>query len=172
MTLIGSPLQQITIVDLQRFLDGAEAEPLLWEAKGTTLHKDAVRKAICGFANGRETAYLILGAEEKEGSGWTLGGLDLGGDPPAWVSGVVAGGLRPPPLVDVRSLSTGNGKHVAIVEVPPIAIPPCISRGTVYERVSGRTIPIAEPTRLAELYESGRNARDAARSAALAGASA
>jgi predicted HTH transcriptional regulator len=166
MTLIDPPVQQITIEDLQQFLDGAEAELLLWEAKGTTLHKDGVRKAICGFANGRETAYLILGAEEKDGGGWTLGGVDLGGDPPAWVSGVVGEGLRPVPLVDVRSLSTGNGTHVAIVEVPPIAVPPCISRGTVYERVSGRTIPIADPKRLAELYECGRNAHDTARSAA------
>lgn len=162
VSLIGPPLQEISIEDLQRFLDGAETEPLLWEAKGTTLDKHDIRKAICGFANGREIAYLILGAEEKRGGGWTLGGVNLQGDPPAWISGVVADGLRPAPRVDIRSLPMGSGNHVAIVEVPPIAIPPCISRGTVYERVSGRTIPVKDPIQLAELYKRGTSARVAA----------
>jgi hypothetical protein len=124
-----------------------------------------VRKEICGFANGRQTAFLILGATKNEGV-WRLDGVDLGGDPPTWISDVVAGGLRPQPAVDVRSIEVDGGKHVAVVEVPPVAIAPCICRGTVYERVSGRTIPITEPLRLAELYGRGDTVKNQAMSAA------
>lgn len=124
-----------------------------------------MRKEVCGFANGHETAYLILGAAESE-AGWVLDGLDFGGDPPAWVSAVIADGLRPVPLVDVRPIPLGDGRHLAVVEVPPVAIAPCISRGTVYERVSGRTIPVKDPARLAELYRRGALAGERA----LAGA--
>ena len=120
--------------------------------------KHDIRKEICGFANGRQPAYLILGASESE-EGWVLDGVDLGGDPPAWISDVVGDGLRPVPPFDVRSLPVEEGKHVAVVEVPPIAVAPCISRGTVYERVSGKTKPVKEPARLAELYKRGENAR-------------
>jgi hypothetical protein len=169
MSLLGVPLQTIKIEDLQRFLDDAEAEPLLWEAKGTSLSKHDVRKEVCGFANGRESAYLILGAS-RDGDNWKLDGVDFGGDPPAWVSGVVADGLRPIPLVDVRSIPLGNRKHIAIVEVPPVAHAPCICRGTVYERVSGRTVPVKEPMRLAELYKRGQNARALAVTQAAAAA--
>jgi hypothetical protein len=120
-----------------------------------------VRKEICGFANGRQPAYLILGAE-KVGGCWQLNGMDLGGDPPARVSDAIEGGLRPEPLVDVRSIQVQDGKHVAVIEVPPLAAPPCICRGTVYERVSGRTIPVIEPLRLADLYGRGEVARSGA----------
>jgi len=88
-----------------------------------------------------------------------LEGFDFQDDPPAWVLAVVTDGLRPVPLVDVASIPIGKNRHLAIVEVPPIAISPCICRGTVYERVSGRTIPVKEPARLAELYKRGQNAR-------------
>jgi hypothetical protein len=165
MTLLGPPLHDLSLEDVQRFLDDADSEPLLWEAKGSSADPHVVRKEICGFANGREPAYLILGAE-KVGEKWSLGGMNLDGDPPAWVSNVVSGGLRPEPSVDVRSIAVGGEKHVAVVEIPPVAVAPCICRGTVYERVSGRTVPVKEPIRLADLYGRGETARGFAESAA------
>jgi hypothetical protein len=63
--------------------------------------------------------------------------------------------------VDVQSLPVDDG-HVAIVEVPPIAIPPCFSNGTVWERISGQTVPVESPLRLSELYSRGDTARSTA----------
>ncbi len=161
VSLLGPPLHELDLEDVRTFLDSAEAEPLLWEAKGTELDKHDVRKAVCGFANGHQAAYLILGAEQTA-AGWVLSGVDFDGDPPQWISAVVADGLRPVPRVDVRSLVVGAGRHVAVVEVPPVAIPPCFSRGTVYERVSGRTVPVKDPTQLADLYKRGTSAHQIA----------
>jgi hypothetical protein len=164
MTLLGPALHDLSLGDLQSFLDDADSEPLLWEAKGTKADPHMVRKEVCGFANGRQTAFLILGAE-KQGRTWVLNGVDLDGDPPAWVSRVIAGGLRPQPVVDVRSIEVSDGKHVAVVEVPPVAMPPCICRGTVYERVSGQTVAVKEPLRLSDLYGRGDSSRSQARKA-------
>jgi hypothetical protein len=164
MTLFGPRLHDLSLDDLQAFLEGADSEPLLWEAKGTALDPHAVRKEVCGFANGRQPAFLILGAAKDEGT-WSLSGLDFGGDPPAWISDVISDGLRPRPMIDVRSIEVSAGKHVAVVEVPPVAIAPCICRGTVYERVSGRTVAVKEPLRLADLYGRGDVARSQTRMA-------
>jgi hypothetical protein len=76
------------------------------------------------------------------------------------------------PQFDVHSLSLGGGKHLAIVEVHPIAIPPCFTHGTVYERVSGRTVPVKDPTQLADLYKRGIFALDSSRNAAADAATA
>ena len=84
-------------------------------------------------------------------------------EPPLWISNVVgdrARGVRPyPEDLDTRAWPTEDGRQVAIVRIPPIASPPCITRGTVYERVSGRTITVTEPLRLAELFARGDQAR-------------
>jgi hypothetical protein len=48
------------------------------------------------------------------------------------------------------------------VRIPPIATPPCNTHGTVYERVSGRTISVREPLRLAALFARGDLARSLA----------
>jgi predicted HTH transcriptional regulator len=143
VTLLGPPLHELTLEDLQRFIDDADAEPLLWEAKGTELSKEQVRSNVCAFASGRDVAYLLLGAE-RDGGRWRLSGVEVpGGDPPAWVSDVIGAALRPVPQVDVKPLPV-DGRHVVVVEVPPVAIPPCISNGTVRERVSGRTIAVKD----------------------------
>jgi hypothetical protein len=157
MTLLGPSLHSLQLKDIQRFLDDAESEPLLWEAKGTELDSHAVRKAVCGFANGIETGYLILDAE-WDGSAWTLPGIEFPDEPPVWIGSVIHAGLRPVPSVDVRPLRCDGKRKVAVVEVQPVATPPCVSRGTVYERISGGTVPVKDPARLADLYARGRDA--------------
>jgi hypothetical protein len=173
MTLFGPNLHDLNLEDIQAFLDAADAEPLLWEAKGTKVHPDSVRKHTCGFANGRQTAYLILGAERDEATrSWSLPGVSFrGGDPPAWVSSVVSSGLEPVPDIDVQPLPVGKKKHVAIVEVPPVAAPPCISNGVVWERISGQTVEVKSPLRLSELYGRGDVARRGAQQFAVGAAS-
>jgi predicted HTH transcriptional regulator len=127
MTLLGQSLHQLTVEHLQSFLENAEDEPLLWEAKSGA-GKKPIRKAICGFANGEQPGYLILGAVEIDG-GWELPGAEFpGDDPPVWISEVIRTGLKPQPLIDVRSLKIAPGRKVAVIEIPPVAIPLCGSR--------------------------------------------
>jgi hypothetical protein len=73
--------------------------------------------------------------------------------------------LQPEPVVDVQPIPVDDG-HVAVVEVPPIGIPPCFHNGTVYERTSGQTVPVKSPLRLSELYGRGEAAQAGAENAA------
>jgi Putative DNA-binding domain len=166
MTLLGSPLHQLTVQHLQSFLENAESEPLLWEAKSGA-DKKPIRKAICGFANGEQPGYLIIGAVETDG-GWELPGAEFpGDDPPVWISEVIRTELKPRPLIDVRSMKVALGRRVAVIEIPPVAIPPCMAQGTVFERISGATVPVEDPGRLSDLYRRGKNAEERAAAAAL-----
>ncbi len=140
----------------------APVEPLYWEGKGE-LRADSVRKQVCGFGNGHDVGYLILGVH-RQGEEWTLGGIEFPDhDPPNAITDIVSGAVSPyPDGLDVRAFDVGDGKHVAVVRVPPVATPPCNTAGTVYERVSGKTIPVTDPTRLASLFERGDAARRSA----------
>ncbi|HTR74178.1 MAG TPA: ATP-binding protein [Solirubrobacterales bacterium] len=158
MTPFGKDIHALTLDDLERFLADADSEPLLWEAKGAGVSTGSIRKAVCGFANGREPAYLILGAEQDD-DGWRLEGTDRD-DPPAWVSDAIGSRLRPVPRLDVATIRVTRGRRVAVVQVLPVAVPPCMTDGTVYERVSGRTVAVQDPERLADLYRRGDIARE------------
>ena len=57
-----------------------------------------------------------------------------------------------------------------MVWVPPTPTPPCNAHGTVYERVSGRTISVRESLRLAQLFARGDEARIEAQAKADAAA--
>ncbi|MCL4287117.1 MAG: putative DNA binding domain-containing protein [Thermoleophilia bacterium] len=139
MNLFGSSWDDLTLEAVETFLAGAEEEPLLWEAKGTALEAYAVRKAVCAFANSHEGGYLILGAS-REGRVWSLDGLQFPDEAAVWVDKVVGDGIRPRPEIDVKAFPVARNRHVAVVLVTPITVPPCINRGTVYERVPGRSI--------------------------------
>lgn len=173
MTIFGVPWQQLTLGDLERFLVEADPEPLLWEAKGVVANKGEIRKQVCGFANSHDGGYVIVGADQADDGSWTLNGVEFEDEPPTWVSNVIGnGGVNPyPDGLDTRSFEITKGRHVAVIRVPPIAAPPCNTHGTVYERVSGRTISVREPLRLAELFARGdqarQNAEATAHSAAL-----
>jgi hypothetical protein len=160
MTIFGPALHDLTIGDLQRFLGDAKPEALLWEAKGIEANAGTVRKQVCGFANSHNGGYLIIGADESGGS-WTFDGVAFPEEPPTWISNIVGNrGVNPyPDGLDTQPIPTSDGRHVAVVRIPPVATPPCNAHGTVYERVSGRTISVREPLRLAELFARGDQAK-------------
>jgi hypothetical protein len=73
-----------------------------WEAKGTKLEKQEVRRQICGFANSHEGGYLILGAErvsnERPEPKWQLDGVQFPDEPRTWIAEIVGDperGVRP-----------------------------------------------------------------------------
>jgi hypothetical protein len=162
MTIFGPSWQDLQLEHIRSFLAGEEAEALLWEAKGTQLDPHELRKQVCAFANSHDGGYLILGATQTE-SGWNLDGMDFPDEPPVWVTNTLGDGrLNPyPDGLDVHAWAAGDDRHVAVVRVPPIATPPCNASGTVYERVSGKTIPVRESLRLAELFARGDSAHAA-----------
>ena len=160
MTIFGVPWSELRIEHVRRFLQSAGPEPLSWEAKGTELSRNELRVQVCGFANSHDGGYLILGATEANGR-WVLDGLEFPADPPTWVTDVIGDHavLPYPDGLDTKAFSVGDARHVAVVRIPPVATPPCNTGGRVYERVSGRTIPVRDPTRLANLFQQGDEAR-------------
>ena len=173
VSLFGAPWDQLALENVERFLADADAEPLLWEAKGRDprdarkeLDRHDLRKEICAFANGHEAGYLILGARQVAGRCKLDGVAVPGNDPPTWLHDVASGGLRPVPAIDPKSWRLHDGTRVVVARVPPLPTRPCNSRGTVYERVAGKSIPVKEPERLAELYQRGREGHRRAQTAA------
>ena len=84
-----------------------------------------------------------------------------GSEPQVWIAQVVRDserGVRPAPDFDVRAWQIGAG-HVAIVRIAPTSTPPCLTNGTVFERVPGQTITVRDPQRLAALFARGDKAR-------------
>jgi len=176
VTIFGVLWSDLTLEHVQAFLKEAGDEPLLWEAKGTKLDGRAIRRQVCGFANSHEGGYLILGAEQLPGGAgadsvaglWKLDGVEFPDEPATWVSNVIGdpeGGVRPVPDFDVAAWPAPDG-HVAVVRVIPTSTPPCMTNGTVYERVPGRTITVRDPLRLAGLFTRGDNARREAKARA------
>ncbi|MGH2885863.1 MAG: hypothetical protein ACRDPA_24745, partial [Solirubrobacteraceae bacterium] len=157
------PWTELRLDDVRDFLDAAGPEPLLWEAKGGEPSKGEVRLQVCGFANNHEGGFLILGAPQA-GNGWELDGMEFPTDPTTWVTDVVGNGaVRPyPDGLDTKAFVVADRRHLAVVRILPIATPPCNTGGRVYERVSGQTIPVREPLRLAALFARGDEARQAA----------
>lgn len=168
MTIFGVPWNELRLEHLERFLADAEPEPLLWEAKGVQANAGEVRRQVCGFANSHDGGYLIIGAEQADNGAWSLEGVVFPDEPPVWVANVVGnGGVNPyPDGLDTRPFMTTDNRHVAVVRVAPTPTPPCNAHGTVYERVSGRTISVREPLRLAQLFARGDQARKNAESKA------
>lgn len=163
VTIFGPAWDQLKLSDLQAFLSEAPAEPLEWEAK-EDFNGSSVRKQVCGFANSHDGGYLILGVKRQPDESWAFEGATFpNNDPPSDVTDVIAnGGVAPyPDGLLVREFPTAGGRYVAVVYIPPTPTPPCITKGTVFERVAGKTIPVTDPTRLASLFERGDAARQA-----------
>jgi hypothetical protein len=82
-----------------------------------------------------------------------------------WVSQQVADGLRPVPTFDVKAFAI-NDRHFAVIRVEPLSAPPCVNRGTVFERLPGASVPVKDPQRLSDLYRRSDLAHATARDAA------
>ena len=130
-----------------------------------------MRKQVCGFANSHEGGFLMLGARWDSGDQeWRLDGVAFEGEPILWISDVVRNSVRPRPSFDITAWAVDDGRHVAVVKIEPTPTPPCNTNGVVYERVSGATVPVREPQRLAALFKRGDLAREAAETLALTAA--
>lgn len=104
------------------------------------------------------------GPRNPQRNTWAFEGAAFpNGDAPSDVTDVIVnGGVRPyPDGLLVRDFPVAAGRHVAIIYIPPSSTPPCITKGTVYERVAGKTIPVTDPSRLAALFERCDGARRA-----------
>lgn len=160
---------ELDVGSVERFLADASDEGLTWEAKGKeTPRRDSVLKAVCGFANALG-GYLIIGAE-RGSTGWQLPGASFPGDEPAtWISSMItAGGVSPVPRFDAKPFPRESGRQAVVVEIHPIATPPCITAsGVVYQRVSGQTLPVKDQRVLSDLIEKGAAARSRTEASAL-----
>jgi len=167
--LFESPLESIRVSDLEGFLAEAEEdEGINWEAKcddpREALGKDAVRKAVCAFANGRMVGVVLVGAEyDKTARAWRLPGLRR---PPSialkrWLDQVVSGGLYPVPEYDLRTFrGAGERGPVAILRVRPLAIKPAVTiSGGIYVRTMTQSIPLKDPALIADLFRQGEAER-------------
>lgn len=143
-------------------------EGISWETKGTKLPAHPqVRKAVNGLAN-QQGGFLLVGVRQGAPLGtWVLDGVDFDGDEPTrLLADVIAGGLDPVPAFDVKPFEVDDGKHVAVVMVEPVAVPPCVTiAGQIYERLPGKTEPV-NATTLARLRGQGVDARTLAQDAA------
>lgn len=165
--LFGAAWDELSLEHVRSFLADAGEEGLTWEAKGGEFGAHIVRKAVCGFANSERGGVLILGVGGNARTGWVVEGMAIDDEEPeARVGRVLRSGVSPWPEHRVRAFEL-DGRHVVVVEVEPVAVPPTVtSQGQVYERVSSETLPVKDPVRLAALFARG----DAARAAAEANA--
>lgn len=166
-SIFAVPWDRLELAEVQAFLADAGDEGVTWEAKGTERPRpETLRKAVSGFANARG-GYLIIGADRGE-NGWQASGVDFRGvEPPVWLDQTIRDGLRPVPRFNARAWAV-DGRHVAVVRVEPVAVPPCMTTsGEVFERVSGRTVKVEEPRTLAQLYQRGETAELGAEKGAL-----
>ena len=78
MTVFGPELHDLTREDVLRLLREAEAEPLLWEAKGVNLDKHRIRKEVCARACSPSGARVGPGRANEAGRH-----IGRDGDPPS-----------------------------------------------------------------------------------------
>jgi hypothetical protein len=154
-SFFGTPWSELRLENVERFLADAEDEGLTWEAKGTEQPRpQTVRKAVCAFAN-TDGGFLIVGASpDNEGRGWRLDPVAFNDEPATWLSNVISN-LRPVPRFDVKSWEH-NGGHVAVVNIDPVAEPPCMTNDAeIFTRVSGESRRVDDPATLRRLIERG-----------------
>jgi hypothetical protein len=165
--LFDEPWQTLDLAHVRAFLDDAGDEGVTWEAKADDergrLHADALAKAACGLAN-QVGGYILIGAKQpKRGAPWELPGITPPRDDPTVWIGKVLRGLQPQPRHDEKHWTLDDGRLVAVVRIEPVAQTPCMTRGgRIYERVSGETLPVEDPSLLDRLLRRGDAARERA----------
>lgn len=163
--LFGVAWDELELSHVQAFLalEGREHESLTWEAKGGDIRPDMIHKAVSAFANSVLGGYLILGAAHDSETGvWQTPGVEYPSEPGVWLS-QVASAMIGAPGIDVRAWRIDGARHLALVAIPPAAVPPVITpKGGVFVRVAGASLPVKDPTELRAIFERGKAARDRA----------
>ena len=146
---------------MRAFFAEAGDEGLTWEAKGTEIRREHVIEAASAFGNSLQGGYLVLGARQaKKGGPWTVDGWQFRGEPKAWVSTtLMADTVRPRPSFDVEAWPIDATRHLAVVSIRPVAVPPVITNhGQVWERLSGLSKQVQDPAQMRELVRRGEQA--------------
>src|SRR3954468_13046672 len=86
-TIFGVLWNNLTLDDVRVYLDTADTKPLTWEAKGTRVDANEVRRQVCAFANGHEVGYLVLGAAQSDSGLGMSRPISAGGVPEARTRG-------------------------------------------------------------------------------------
>jgi hypothetical protein len=180
--LFRVPWRRVELEHVRDFLSEAQDdEGVTWEAKADDDHErkrpegeqpgrlypQTLHKAVSALAN-QLGGYLILGARwDKSERRWLLPGFVSPEDEArTWLDNVV-GGLRPVPRYDARPWHLEGDRWVAVIRVDPVDEPPCMTPlGHVYERVSGKSVRVADPALLDRLIRRGREQRATAQARA------
>jgi hypothetical protein len=166
--LFGARWAELDVPAIEAFLADASQEGVRWAVLGPDASGEEVSRHVCAFANSEDGGVLLFGVARSDDEGWTVPGLAFPREALAlWIDAVVEAGVRPRPDYALRALPAGDDRWLGAVRIAPLAETPCATRDdSVYERVSGRVVPVVEPARLAALYERGELARRAAATAA------
>jgi Schlafen, AlbA_2 len=173
-SIFGVAWEELELDYVRAFLDTAGDEGILWEAKATDPRREdarieasLIREPICGLANSIG-GYVIVGAvRDAETKEWSLPGVIFPHDEPKTWLDDVAETLRPRPKTDSKAWKIEDNRVVAVVQVEPVAVPPCMNAGgQIFERTSGKTVRVTDPLVLARLTERGQVARKAAEAGA------
>jgi hypothetical protein len=122
---------------------------------------------VSAFANGSGGILFLGGEQEKKGGRWTWPGVALAEEPVAWIDQVIRSGVDPVPLFVPHVVGHGTRGPVIAIAIDPVPEPPCLTaNGEVFERVPGRSIPVATSDALARLSARGEAARRRAESSA------
>jgi hypothetical protein len=165
--LFDAAWEHLDQADVERFLRDAGDEGVTWEAKGASPkgespHPESLRKAACGLAN-QIGGYLIVGANQTA-VGWRLEGIAQPAEEPVLWLGQILRGLQPTPRFQVAGpFAVGEERIALVARIEPVAISPCMTpQGRIYERVSGETLPVQDPTLLERLFRRGEQTRSRA----------
>ena len=177
--LFGVSWQGLDRHRVETFLDTAGDEGLTWEVKGDEgqqrwPRREQIEKAVSAFANSRLGGVLVIGANRRrEEPGWDLPGLKAPAEQEIEVaiSKTIRTGVAPIPPFRVKQLGEADGLHAAIVWVEPVPDPPCVtSGGLVFQRATGVSEKVTDPSDLARLFDGGDRARAGAEAGAVTGA--
>jgi hypothetical protein len=172
ITPFGVPWEDLTLRQVTAFFAEPREEAQTWDAKGTTITAEQVRKSVCGFANSVLGGFVVLGVSQldKKLGTWAVEGWEPRDEAQQWVTDCIRGGMDPIPAFDVCPFKLDPLKSVVVVRVWPVAVPPCVTvEGYMYERVGTSTAQVRDSAALHRLFERGAEAERRAREVSIEG---